>query len=493
MTPGGSVAPSSSSGAHQLLGPRLPAVPVRGRSAALLRRARRSQQRHSVELVPGWPLVVLFVGYPVWWIMGLAVLAPLLAAIPMAYYLLALRDVRLPSGFALWLLFLAWVLAGATVLWVQPSGTLSVAGLDRLVPFGYRLCWYVAVTIVLLYVGNLRRSQLSDQRVYRLLAWMFLLTVVGGYVGYLAPTVSIRSVLELALPAALRSNEFLATLIHPNLAQLQNIGVEVTRPASPYVYANDWGANFGLLAPFFVLAWTGEHAGWRRHAFPFVALLAVPPVIFSLNRGLWLGLGVCAIFIAVRLAIRGRLGALAAVGAGIALIGVLVVATPLGAPVTERLENPHSNEGRSELASRAVQAALQESPVIGFGGSREVAGNFYSIAGSSSSTCPGCSPPQIGTQGHLWLLIFGHGLGGALWFLGFVARRLVVGLRDPSRDATALCAVIVYFGTVMFVYDLLTLPTVTLMIALGLLWRRQAADDDALRTTGTPPIRAGVG
>ena len=450
-----------------------------GRAHHLVARAhQRLASRRAIDLLPGWPLVLLFVGYPLWWILGVAVFAPVVAAIPMLFYLLSLRHIRLPSGFPLWLMFLAWAAAGVTVLWVQPSGTLAVTGLDRLVPFGYRLSWYAAATIVLLYVGNLARAQLSDERVYRLLGWMFLVTVVGGYVGYLAPSVPIRSILEIILPAGVRSNDFLSVLIHPNLAQLQDIGIEVTRPSAPFVYANDWGANYGLLAPFFVLAWTGPRAGWRRKAFPFVALLAVPPVIFSLNRGLWLGLVVVAVFVAVRLALMGRLAAMGGVIGAALLTGVLLIATPLGGLVTERFENQHSNEGRSELASRALAIAWEESPILGFGGSREVAGNFYSIAGGSSDACPGCSPPQIGTQGHLWLLVFGHGVIGAAWFFGFVGRRLYAGLRDPSRDATAMCSVGVFYLTVMFAYDLLTLPTIILMIALGLLWRRE--DDPSL-------------
>ena len=417
---------------------------------------------------------MLFAGFPVWWLLGLGVLSPLLAAVPMALYLLALREIRFPSGFALWVLFLLWALAGVTVLWLRPGGTVSVTGLERLVPFGYRISWYVAATVALLYVGNLTRQQLSETRIYRLLAWMFVLTIMGGYLGYLIPDLPIRSLIEIVVPAGLRSNDFLAELIHPAVAQHQDIGVEVTRPSAPYIYANDWGAAFGLLAPFFVLAWTGRDAGWRRQAFPFVALLAVPPAIFTLNRGLWLGLIVSGLFIAVRLALAGRTGALVSLIAAVLVAGTALVASPLGALVQTRLDNPHSDAGRSELATRAFGIALEESPIIGFGGSRELTGNFYSIAGAASDVCPGCSPPQVGTQGAIWLLVFGHGLVGAIWFVAFVIRRLVAGLRDLSREATALCTVVVFYLTVMFVYDLLALATFILMITLGLLWRREA-------------------
>lgn len=449
-----------------------PRTSARGRSLAS-RTQRRMRQRRRVTLAPGWPLVLLFAGFPVWWLLGFGVFGLLVAAVPMGYYLLTLREVRVPSGFGFWLLFLVWVVAGVTVVWVEPEGTAPVEGLGELVPFAYRICWYLAATIVLLYIGNIARSQLSDRTIYRLLAWMFLVTVVGGYVGYLVPTLPVQSLLELTLPAGVLGNDFLALLVSTEVAQLQDIGIDVTRPSAPYPYANDWGANAGLLLPFFVLAWTGPDAGWRRRLFPLVALLSVPPIIFSLNRGLWLGLGISAVFVAVRLGARGRLGALAGLAAAGALMAVVLVATPLGSVVTDRLDNPHSNEGRTELSVTSVQTTVAESPLLGFGNTRELSGNFYSIAGGDSAACPGCSAPQLGTQGHLWLLIFGHGLVGAALFLCFVGRRLIAGLRDPSRDATALCAAVVFYLTVMIVYDLLTLPTAFLMITLAVLWRRE--------------------
>lgn len=439
---------------------------------------RRRLQVRSIDLAPGWPLVVLFSAYPLWWIFGLGVVGPIFAAVPMAYYLLRLRHVRAPRGFSLWLLFLVWVIAGITVLWVQPTGTAPVSGLGRLIPFVYRLIWYLVATIVLLYVGNLKRSAFPDKRIYRLLGLMFLITVIGGYVGYLAPALSLRSVLEIVVPAGLRSNSFLALLIHPTVAQIQDIGVIVTRPSAPFLYANDWGANIGMFAPFFILAWTGPDAGWRRKAFPLVALVSVPPLIFSLNRGLWLGLITMSIFVAVRLAVAGRLAAFGGLLAAFMVLGVLIVGTSLGGLVTERLANQHSNDGRSELAVRAVESAWNESPIIGFGGSREVAGNFYSIAGGATADCSHCSPPQIGTQGHLWLLIFGHGLGGAILFLGFFARRFATGLRDRSRDAVAICAGTVFYLTVMVAYDLLTLATFIAMIGFAVVWRREIDPPD---------------
>ena len=48
------------------------------------------------------------------------------------------RDVRVPRGFGLFLLFLAWVGLGVTMLWVQPPGTEAKTGLGPLVGYAYR-------------------------------------------------------------------------------------------------------------------------------------------------------------------------------------------------------------------------------------------------------------------------------------------------------------------------------------------------------------------
>jgi hypothetical protein len=62
--------------------------------------------------------------------------------------------------------------------------------------------------------------------------------------------------------------------------------------------------------------------------------VSVVPVVHSLNRGLWIGLGVAAVYAAVRLALAGRLWAIGALAlAGVAVAGALVV-TPLGTVVT---------------------------------------------------------------------------------------------------------------------------------------------------------------
>ena len=457
----------------QAAAPPSPAPRTRLRPA-VRRSLRRERQRPDLRLMPGWPLVLMYAGFPIWWILGLANIGFVIAAIPMAYQLLKRRTIATPRGFGVWLLFLVWAAAGVATLWADAPGAQPASGLGRLLPFGYRLLWYIAATIYLLYVGNLDERDLPTRRIVRLLGWFFLVTVAGGYLGWVMPHLEFSSALELVLPQGVTSNEFVRILIHPGAAQIQNIiGYASARPRAPFSYANDWGANYGMLLPFFILSWLRYPSKWRRRLFPVVALAAIPPVIFSLNRGLWLGLIAMAGYAIIWVTVRGRLGAAATlVGAAVVVAGIVIL-SPLGHEVQERIASPHSNTGRAHLASLTVESTLEGSPVIGFGAPRSVQGNFFSIAGGATPTCPQCSPPQLGTQGHLLLLVFAHGFFGALWFLGFVYYRFFRGLRDPSPDAMAYTAVGVFFTAVMPVYDLVSAPLITVMLALGLLWRRE--------------------
>ena len=448
--------------------------PQRRVRPAVWRSLRIKPGRPALRILPGWPLVLMYAGFPIWWLLGLANIGFVIVAIPMAYQLLKRRTIATPHGFGLWLLFLAWAAAGVLTLWADAPGAQPASGLGRLLPFGYRLLWYIAATIFLLYVGNMRERELPTRQIVRLLSWFFLVTVAGGYLGWILPHLEFSSVLELVLPHSITNIEFVRILIHPGAAQIQNIiGHESPRPKAPFSFANDWGANYGMLLPFFILSWLRYPSKWRRRLFPVVALAAIPPVIFSLNRGLWLGLIAMTGYAIIWVTVRGRFGAaVALVGAAVVVAGVVIL-SPLGHQVQERIANPHSNTGRERLASLAVQSTLEGSPVIGFGAPRAVQGNFFSIAGGATPTCPQCSPPLLGTQGHLLLLVFAHGFVGALWFLGFVYYRFFRGLRDPSPDAMAYTAVGVFFTAVMPVYDLVSAPLITLMLALGLLWRRE--------------------
>lgn len=427
----------------------------------------------------GWPLVLLYVGMPLWWLLGARSFAFLFFAGVMAVHLLRRSHLVAPRGFGLWLLFLVTVVVGVGVLYAVAPLSVPDGSSTRVMTFGYRLLWYLALTVVLLYVGNLTERELPTTTVIRSLAALFVVTVAGGYVGMLLPHLSFTSPIEALVPHGISGNAFFRSVTHPVAAQVQGVlGYEEARPAAPFGHTNDWGANYGSLLPFFAIAWFGRDAGWRRPVGALILLASLVPVIYSLNRGLWLGIAAVACFIALRLAAKGRFWA---VGAGVAAMGVvalLVVATPLGRTVEARLANPHSNEARANLSTLTVRSTFEGSPVVGFGSTRNVPANFNSIAGGATEDCPRCSPPAMGTQGHVWLVLFSQGLVGLATFLGFVAYRARRAWHSPAPPALAALCTVVFLGVTFWVYDLLDAPLFTLMVALGLAWRleRQAAD-----------------
>ncbi|MGI9093428.1 MAG: hypothetical protein ACR2FF_08330 [Mycobacteriales bacterium] len=447
---------------------RVPARPGGRRSAARSLRERMFQ--------PGWPIVIGYVAFPLWWILGLGEFIFLILAAIMARELIRRGHVRAPRGFGWWLLFLATVAISFGVLAVDAPGAIPGGSHLRYVTLLYRLIWYAAVGVVLLYVGN-TRDRASTQRICRALAWMFVFVMIGGFLGSLAPHLSFPSVLEVVLPNKVSQAGFLHSQIHPSIAQIDNVyGTQTIRPSAPFPYANEWGINFACYLPFFVLTWCRPGAGWRRVAGPIVLLLAVVPVVYSLNRGLWGALLAMALFVAIRAAIAGRVGAL------LGLLGILVVASgvvlasPLGTRIETRLSShPSSNTGRTNLATLGVQSVLKKSPVLGYGSTRNVQGTFSSIAGGDSALCPKCSPPALGTQGQLWLISFSQGMLGISLYVVFFLVMFFRHLRIKTAVATAALAVLVVQFVTLIVYNSIGPAFAAIMISAGLLWRESVA------------------
>ena len=437
-------------------------------------------RRRRIVLAPGWPLAAAYVGYPIWWFLGLRSFIFLLAAVPMGLELLGRRRLLAPRGFGVWLLFIAWVVGGLALLGVHAPGAKDSGRATQYFSAGYRLAWYVALTIVVLYVGNLSERELPTRRICRWLSSLFIVTVVGGYLGVVAPNFQFTSLVEHLAPVGVAQSDFFKSLTHPVAAQVQDfLGYAQGRPAAPYYHANDWGANFGLLLPFFVLEWFRHDGGRRRWVGIGVAVAATVPVIESLNRGLWIGLGLMAVYVVFSATRSGHYVALGGLLAATVVVAVLIVATPLKGTIQARLGAGQSNSVRAQLASRTVADVAHTSPIVGFGSTRNVQGNFNTIGGGATPSCPHCSPPAMGTQGHLWLVLFGQGFVGAALFFWFLLRRFVPYMHDRRPFAVAACASFVFFAVVIWVYDLLDVPMVTLMLALAVLWRMQRPGGDA--------------
>jgi hypothetical protein len=139
--------------------------------------------------------------------------------------------------------------------------------------------------------------------------------------------------------------------------------------------------------------------------------------------------------------------------------------------IQARIANPHSNNRRTLLAEQSVRSALTGSPVVGFGSTRNVQGNLMSLSGGARPGCKACAAPPLGTQGHLWLLLFANGIIGTIAFGAFFVIRFARHWRERTAYGVAGCCVLLAFGLFLFIYDLVEVPLYTVMIAVALMWR----------------------
>jgi hypothetical protein len=379
-------------------------------SAVLPRRraGSRSASARLPRLPYGWPVVALFGLFPVWWALGLAGFIWVILAVPMAFSLLIRERVRAPKGFGLWMLFLFWMLA---------SGVMLDEGI-RWIPFLFRAGQYFSATILFLYIFNAPRNLLDDRTVIMSMVALWVVTVVGGYLGILLAGYTFGTPVEMLLPASIASNAYVQTMVHPGFGQIAEfLGYPWPRPNAPFEYTNDWGASFALLMPIVILAFRRYRTTLARNFMRLMVVLSLVPLVVSMNRGLWLSLSLGIIFAGFRFAAQGRTKPLASMMLGVAIIGLILGFSPLRGLIEQRFEHQHSNQGRLTLYTQATAGVL-ESPMLGYG-----------------SPQPNDNPnfPSVGTQGQLWLLLYSHGFPGALLFVswyGLVAWRLRRGRDD---------------------------------------------------------------
>ncbi|MFI6391369.1 hypothetical protein [Nonomuraea sp. NPDC050540] len=416
---------------------------------------------------PAWPIAALLVGYPVWWALGFGGLSVVVMAVPMAVILWRRRPIRLPRGAGLWVLLLAGYLVSGLALAEAPPGTYGGLGPGRLIGYGMRFALYASLFVVVLYLGNLTKQELSQLRLVRMLGVLFVWTVAGGLLGVLFPKFAYTSPVELVLPGWIADNSFVQNLIHPTAAQTQKVlGYGLPRPEAPFEWANAWGSNLSILLVWFVVGWWVYGGRHRKAAAVVLICLAAVPVVYSLNRGLWIGLGLAALYLVVRVGGRTRLTVCA-----IAAAGALVFAlSPLAPLVIQRLDNPHSNDIRAFTVSATIEAAAH-SPVIGFGNTRNATGNHRTITTGKTDWCAGCGHPPLGSDGQLWLLLITQGVTGAVLYVAFFAGAVRRHWRDRSPVGLAGVLVMLLVLFYMFVYDGLVTPLSLYLISFALLWR----------------------
>jgi hypothetical protein len=407
----------------------------------------------GARLPHAWPIYALFLGFPVWWFLGLGSFIWPIMAVPMGFSLLARERIRLPRGFGLYLLFLMWMLASA----------LQINGPDRMIGFAFRALLYGSAGITGLYVYNAPKRLLPTNTLVRVMAVFWVIVVAGGLLGIAAPTWEFSTLMEKLIPGRLLANEFVATLVHPTTAQIQTfLGYEVPRPRAPFVYTNDWGGNYALLIPFLVAAWSQIRTLARRNLVRLLAVVSLLPVVFSLNRMLWLCLVVTAIYASLRFALRGRKGGVQGVLAFAAVFIMVLSFGPTRQLIDDRIATPHSNQGRTILYKEAAES-VQKSPLLGYGAPRPSQANP--------------NLPSVGTQGQFWLVLFSHGIPGALLFVSFFAYACW-RTRKVKSPMALWCHVVVVLALVqMPFYGLLPSQLNIIMIAIAIASREEIDPD----------------
>ena len=297
---------------------------------------------------PAWPVTALLAGIPLWWALGFGDYIFILLAIPMAARLYAWsahgnRKIRVPPGFALWLLFLLVVLVGAATLSATAPGTAGQPGLepDHLLRRPHRRATWASPSCCC-------SRATSPSGSYPGGGWPGCSGWSGLYTDRRRPG---RRVLPApALHRAARRDRP-APPVRPTTwscrrscipasAQLQSVlGYARGRPDAPFAYTNNWGNCLALLLPWLIARWWCQ--GTRRQR--LIALAAASWSRWCPSSTRWTaGCGSgsssrsCTSGSAWRP--RGRLAVLGGLVAALVIVAVmLIAATPLQGMISQRL------------------------------------------------------------------------------------------------------------------------------------------------------------
>ncbi len=413
--------------------------------------------------LPHWPVTLMVVAYPMWFLLGLGGFMWVVLAAPMAASLVRRRNLVAPRGSGLWAIFLVAVIGSA----------FSVDSAPRMAGFLLRFGYYAAATIFLLYLLNGGRS-ISVWRIVRSFTIVWMFAIVGGYLAILLGDFSFRAPLWYLMPRFLLANELIETLVTPGFADLQDIvGFPVPRPKAPFPYTNSWGSMVALCTPFAIISMTDRRVGLSPRLIRWFLIAAIVPVVISLNRGLWLSLGAGVAYVAFRLAVGGRAQAVARLLVATLVIGAVLALSPLGNLVSSRVETGHSNEDRLGLAIAAVEGAA-ERPIFGWGAPRPNVRNL----------------PSVGTHGQIWLVTFSHGFVGAFGFVGALVAFFMGTRRQTTTSGLWAHAILVIAFVQMPVYLLIPHSLFAIMAAVVVAIRLQVDDDagsDAAGETSSVP------
>jgi hypothetical protein len=390
--------------------------------------------------LPRWPLTVALAGYPFWWVLGIGDLIWPAMALAMAFYLVRFRRVDIPRSFGVWLIFVLLMLASA----------IGLDSFGRGVGFAYRASFYLSATVIFIYVFNARR-QLTARYIAGVLTTFWLIVVAGGYLGVFFPLFSIRTPLAFVVPESFRNNELVLEMIVRRATQWDPSSALALdpRPSAPFLYTNSWGNAFSMLMPF-VVAYLFEVRREKRFWWLVVAIpISLVPAVLTLNRGMFLGLGLAVTYVVFRFALKGNFRAVGLIGV-LAMVGALVfVALPASERLTTRVTTSSTTEDRLDLYSETLDR-VNESPIFGYGAPRP-----SERAGA----------PSAGTQGQFWLVLFSHGWPAVVAFTGWFFWAFLSTWRWRSATGAAANTAILVVSVEIFYYGIMANGLILAMIA----------------------------
>jgi hypothetical protein len=438
---------------------------------------------------PAWPIAALLALWPLWWLLGLADYLVIFMSVPMVRNMYRWRRTRerrikAPPGFGIWVMFLLVCLVSVSTVSLMAPDTLGGPASHRVISWALRMGGYVGCTIMLLYAGSLTEEELPRRKLAWLLGLVGIYCVIGGIAGIAEPSLTLTSPLSVLVPASFgQTNGTLIQMMHPGLAQVQGfLGYAEARPKAPFDFTNNWGNALAITMPWLVVAWWNYGTRRTRTALMAVVAVGLVPVLYSLDRGLWVGLGCMLLYFAIRYAARGKLALIGGI-VGVLAIAVFVVSfTPAASLFSQRLSHGKSNQGRLSLSVIATKDALA-SPVLGFGDTRHQIGSGQSIAIGRTANCPKCGNQTIGGNGQLWLLFITTGFLGAFFYVAFFAYSVWRYRRDSTPYGMVGVMILLVSFVFMLVYDADNPTLYFMMLCVAMLWK----NDMVMRREGTFP------
>lgn len=400
-----------------------------------------------IKLPAGWQAYALFLGFPLWWVLGVQNFIWPVLSLPLLLSLLWRGSLRVPPGFGIWVIFLTWVATSA----------IRVEGDWGWLAFLYRGLLYLSATVLFLYIYNVPRQALPDRALINALAAYWVMVALGGFLGLFFPDVSFRSLAAMVVPGELLHNQFIGAMVQPGLADVQQVlDHSLPRPKMFFAHTTAWGASFALLTPF-VLAVVGHmKSGLGRAVLVALLVSSIVPFVFSLNRAAWLSLGLGLAYAAARFALRGSVRTPAALLLLFVAIGVYLFYTPVGEIAADRMAHPHSNASKVSVYQEAAERSRQ-ALVLGFG------------TPPPSEENP--DSPVVGRYGQIPLLLFSHGIPGLALFLGWFLYTFVrSGIGGSHVRLWAHVVVIIALLQAPY-YELLPMQLHIVMAAAALAWR----------------------